>query len=232
MAHPGSVICLYEHSGLSAKPWAEAGYDVWCYDIANENEEIPCGKGTIVKRRWDAHTRDAMETIFYATTDQVLVLGFPPCDDLAVSGAKHFQDKLRRDPDVFNKAMRRVHIVRNIADWLKVPYAIENPKSRIATLWRKADYIWSPHQYAGYLPEDDVHPVYPEIIEPRDQYQKETHYWIGNGFIIPPRDPRPPLHPLANMYTKLGGNSERTKRIRNSSPRGMAQAIFEFNRKD
>ena len=42
------VVCLYEASGHSARPWAEAGHDVYCYDILHERKLIePIGKGKL-----------------------------------------------------------------------------------------------------------------------------------------------------------------------------------------
>ena len=228
------VVCLYEHSGLSARPWLEAGYNVLCFDKANQPtiDPHPSG-GSMWMIPWDAHSEGAFtDVIEFVNGDHVaMLLAFPPCDDLAVSGAKHFAAKLSRDPNFQHRAMERVFVAETLANYFNAPYAIENPVSAISTLWRKPDYVWSPNQYGGYLPVDDEHPLYPDIIEPRDQYRKATCYWIGNGFKVPPRKPLPPLQPLSNMYTKLGGSSERTKRIRNSSPRGMARAIFEANHK-
>lgn len=230
----GTVVCLYEHSGLSALPWAKAGYTVLCFDKENEPLTIAYESGGVMRSiKWDAHSDNAFAEIIDAVdqAEVVLVLAYPPCDDLAVSGAKHFEKKRQRDPNFQNRAMERVFVAKIIADHYGAPYAIENPVSVISTLWRQPDHIWSPHHYAGYLPEDDAHPLYPDVIEPRDRYRKTTCFWKGNGFIMPKAKPIYPLHSLSNMYTKLGGSSERTKRIRNSSPRGMAQAIFEANHK-
>ena len=49
------VICLFEASGLSAAPWAKAGYKVYCYDKCHtKSRVVSCGKGQLVFEPWDA----------------------------------------------------------------------------------------------------------------------------------------------------------------------------------
>jgi hypothetical protein len=125
--------------------------------------------------------------------------------------------------------MRLVYVARDIAEALGVPYAIENPVSVISTFWRKPDHIFHPFEYGGYLPEDDIHPQYPEYIVARDAYPKKTCYWTGNGFVMPPKKPVPVSPGYSKQQLLLGGKSQRTKRIRSLSPRGIAAAIYEAN---
>jgi len=158
-----------------------------------------------------------------------IVLGFPPCTDLAVSGAAHFAKKAAADARYRDKAMKLVYTVRDMAKQIGCPWVIENPVSVISSEWRKPDHIFHPWEYGGYLPKDDVHPRYPEYIEPRDAYPKKTCYWTGGGFIMPDKKPVPVEPGYSLQHLKLGGKSEKTKRIRSASPRGIAQAIFEAN---
>ena len=230
----GDVICLYDANGLSGEAWAEVGFNVWNYDFLTIwARDVPHGQGCKHFRHWDARQDAYNEHIVEFHKDRaVIVLAYPPCDDLAVSGAAHFWAKERRDPDFQRKAMRLVHTARKIAEALNVPYVIENPVSMISTFWRKPDYIFSPYEYGGYLPEDDTHPIYPEYIAPRDAYPKKTCYWVGGGFVMPKKKPVycPPGY--SKQHKKLGGKSAKTKRIRSMSPRGICRAIFEANRTD
>jgi hypothetical protein len=160
-----------------------------------------------------------------------IVLAFPPCTDLAVSGAAHFRRKAETDPQFQEKAMWLVYVARDIAEALDAPYAIENPVSVISTIWRKPDYTFHPFEYGGYLPENDTHPQYPDYIMARDAYPKKTCYWTGNGFVMPPKKPVAVAPGYSRQQRLLGGKSRRTKRIRSMSPRGVAAAIYEANQK-
>ena len=233
MAKPGTmnkhVVCLYEESGFSAEEWAVNGYDVFCYDILHTEERVEiAGTGRKIFVPWDA-TDPAQNDALYArhAGHAAIVLAFPPCTDLAVLGAAWFASKKAANPNYRAEAMALVYVAYNMAEALGCPYAIENPVSVISTQWRKPDHIFDPYEYGGYLPEDDVHPAYPEYIEPRDAYPKKTCYWIGGGFVMP--EPRPvPCPPgYSKQHRKLGGKSEKTKRIRSASPRGVAKAIYE-----
>lgn len=230
----GDVICLYDFNGMSGEAWAEAGFNVWNYDFLTvwpRNEAF--GEGSKHFRHWDARQEAYNEEIVARHKGRaVIVLAYPPCDDLAVSGSRHFWTKEQRDPDFQRKAMRLVHTARKIAEALAVPYLIENPVSMISTFWRKPDVIFDPYEYGGYLPEDDVHPLYPDYIAPRDAYPKKTCYWTGNGFVMPPKKKVKVAPGYSTQYHKLGGKSAKTKRIRSMSPRGVHRAIFEANRKD
>ena len=70
-----------------------------------------------------------------------LLIAFPPCTDLAVSGARWWQAKgdARRDAAVgFVQALWEAPVPR---------VAIENPVGRLSTLWRKPDQIVQPWMY-------------------------------------------------------------------------------------
>jgi len=226
---PSEVICLYELSGYAAAPWAEAGYKVFCYDKETSAERV---EGNIIYLPWDA--TDPAQNLALVQRHRgkaVIVLAFPPCTDLAVSGARHFRDKRRKNPSFQIEAMQLVYIARDIAKELGAPYAIENPVSMISSFWRKPDFIFDPYEFGGYLPEDDQHPKWPSYIRARDAYPKKTCYWTGGGFVLPEKK-RVPVRPGYSLQTKkLGGKSKKTKEIRSMSPRGIARAIYLANRK-
>lgn len=225
------VVCLYEESGLSADAWARAGYQVHCYDLLNDGRIEACGKGWKIFHRWDANDLIHVSGIIERHRGKtVMGMGFPPCTDLAASGAKHFYLKRYRDPLFQDKAMDLVYTARNIFIELACPWVIENPVGVVSSMWRKPDHIFNPWEYGGYLPEDDVHPFYPEYIAPRDAYPKKTCYWTGGNFIMPEPKPVPVPPGYSAQFKFLGGKSAKTKRIRSMSPRGIAQAIYEVNR--
>jgi hypothetical protein len=212
------VVSLFDESGNMVRPWADAGHECYCFDVLNRDET-----------RDGIHFRYADLRNFELPVVPDIVFGFPPCTDLAVSGACRFAGKLAKNPNVFDEAMELVYTV----PWYgrDVPWMLENPVSVISTMWRKPDYIFHPYEYGGYLPEDDVHPRWPDYIMPRDAYQKKTCIWAGNGFIMPPKDPVEPIiyNGYATQQQRLGGKSKKTKQIRSETPRGFAQAVYEAN---
>lgn len=217
---PKAILSLFDYTTETVKPWAEAGYLCYCVDIQHPAGETR--NGNIIRVGADLY-----EWTPPADVDFVFCIGFPPCTDLAVSGAKHFARKAAENPAYRDEAMALVYRVRDIAEALGVPYAIENPVSVISSEWRKPDYTFNPADYGGYIPVDEAaHPIWPELIPPRDAYHKRTCLWTGGGF----RMPRPlpvPCVPVFHGWAKLGGKSLRTKNIRSATPRGFAIALFE-----
>ena len=228
------VISLYDYTGTAVRPWAEAGYDCFCYDIQHPIEGR--ADGNIHFLNADLHDTDTLERIIFAflNDDVRMVFGWPPCTDLAVSGAKHFAKKASADPDFQIKAAHHAKSCSVVADNLSAPYVIENPVSVLSTLWRKPDHIFHPYEYGGYIPPEAAdHPVWPDYIAPRDAYSKKTCYWTGNGFIMPEKKPVQCLdYGASTQFRKLGGKSLKTKNIRSATPRGIARAIFEANHKE
>ena len=70
-----------------------------------------------------------------------LVIAFPPCTDLAVSGARWFKEK--RADGRQQKAIDFFMLFPN----LDCPYSIENPIGIMSTQWRKPDQIIQPWQF-------------------------------------------------------------------------------------
>jgi hypothetical protein len=232
------LISLYDESGNMVRPWAEAGFHCYCVDILNDDRTEQVGEGfiTFIKANmYDTKTiRDAINT------GAVIIFAFPPCTDLAVSGARHFEAKKAKNPLYREEAMALVYAARDIAETCQVPYSIENPVSVISTEWRKPNYTFHPCDFGGYLPEDDIHPRWPDYIEPRDAYEKNTCLWTGGGFIMPPKRSVEPVRLTyiakdgstitgSKQFGKLGGKSAKTKQIRSETPRGFAKAVFAAN---
>lgn len=235
----GIVLSLYDYTGEAVKPWAKAGYTCYCFDIQHKGWTIEgfgrdCG-GSIHYRKADLHdpaTFTALRDEFKGQ-DVVFGMGFPVCTDLAVSGAAHFKRKAEVDPDFQRKAAMYARWCGDLFDDLGVPYFVENPVSRLATLWRKPDYSFHPYEYGGYIPEAQAeHPKWPEYIAARDAYPKKTCLWTGGRFVMPEHKAVPVGGGYSTQHLKLGGKSMKTKNIRSATPRGFAQAVFEANKKE
>jgi hypothetical protein len=231
----GFVISLYDYTGEALKPWAAAGYTCYAYDIQHDSAEgVTVGGITYIQA--DLHDRETLSAIDHGMRDQNVVFGmaFPVCTDLAVSGAAHFKRKAEADPDFQIKASKYAVWCAEVFEELGVPYFIENPVSRLATLWRKPNYSFHPYEYGGYIPPEEMeHPKWPEYIPACDAYKKKTCLWTNEKFRMPEKRPVESEGYFGNGYSKpmmkLGGKSMKTKNIRSATPRGFAQAVFEAN---
>lgn len=224
-----TVVSLFDESGNMGRPWAEAGSSVHCFDIENTGKDVEyVGRGTITYYDLDL-SQDNNIRLIAAVLKPDIIFGFPPCTDLAVSGAMHFDKKRQKNPGFQNEAVALARQVEKLGRLTNAPWFAENPVSALATLWRKPDEYFHPYEYGGYLPEDDIHPRWPDYIAPRDHYRKKTCLWTGNGFIMPPKKCLGDPGEDSIQHRKLGGKSAKTKQIRSETPRGFAIAVKEAN---
>lgn len=225
------AIFLYDFTGLMAQPWLDAGYECWLFD--GQHEPGVKREGNLVKvGMWFHHDKihQHAEDISEMVGDGVrVVIGFPECTHLAVSGAAHFAKKRESDPEFQNKASDLAKMVELVGDAAGATWMAENPVSVLSTMWRKPNFSFHPYEYGAYLPEGDVHPTHPEYIMPRDAYPKKTCIWSGNGFVMPEKKPVECEPGFATQHLKLGGKSLKTKNIRSATPRGFAIAVYEAN---
>jgi hypothetical protein len=227
---------MFDESGLMVRPWAERGFECLCFDILNDGRveyfasggSIGFVKADLMPSPWQAEgaTNYAIEAII--AMNPLIVFGFGPCTELATCGAKHFAKKRSIDPEFQSRALSLWRTTETVGNAVGCPWFAENPRSVISTMHRPPNFKFNPSDFGGYLPEDDRHPAYPDIIPPRDAYTKETWIWHGNGFVVPPKRPVPDCGYYPG-WSNLGGKSERTKRIRSTTPRGWAQAVFFAN---
>ena len=230
------VLSLYDYTGEALVPWAEAGYHCFAFDIqhdVNGYAESFEGGGMIEYigiDLWNIDNITRLQT-WFTGHDVVFGMAFPVCTDLAVSGAAHFKRKEAENPGFQIKASNHARWCASLFEALEIPYFIENPVSRLATLWRKPNHSFHPYEYGGYIPDAEAeHPKWPDYIAPRDAYPKKTCLWTGGGFNMPERIPVEPEAGHSRQHLKLGGKSMKTKNIRSATPRGFARAVFEANR--
>lgn len=85
-----------------------------------------------------------------------MIIAFPPCTHLAVSGATYFEQK-RKD----GRQQQGIDFFMSIANAESPKIAIENPIGIMSTTWRKPDQIIQPYEYG-------------------DTEQKKTCLWLKN----------------------------------------------------
>lgn len=226
------AIFLYDFTGIMAKPWIEAGYECWLFD--GQHAAGVSRNGGLVKVGMWFHPfmviSHADEIIDMVGDGIEVVIGFPECTDMAVSGAAHFERKRKEDEFFQDKAVSLARMVELVGEKASCKWMVENPVSILSSKWRKPDFSFHPYEYGGYLPENDVHPIYPEYIKPRDAYPKKTCIWCGGGFVEPRRKPVHCIPGYSDQHKKLGGKSLKTKNIRSATPRGFSIAVFEANK--
>lgn len=191
------MISAFDFTTTMAKPWAKAGYLCYCVDMQHPRGEIR--EGNIVRVGAD------MLDWLPPRADVVFAAFFPPCTDLAVSGARWFRDK------GLGRVIRALQLFKrsvDLAELLGCPYLIENPVSTVSSYWRKPDHTFDPCDYG-------------------DPYTKKTCLWTGGGFVMPKtRRVEPTLG--SKMYS-LPPSPDRAN-LRSATPPGFAQAVFLANR--
>lgn len=221
----GSVLSLFDFTGTAVEPWRKAGYDCWIVDFRHRY-----GTRKHVKKEGVVEVGVDLRHGWFPPPELknvVFMSAFPPCTHVSVSGAKHF---LKKGPRALSSALDMFATAKELGEWLGVPYFIENPISTFSTYCGKPDYSFHPCDFGGYLPEDDKHPRYSKYFPPRDAYFKKTCLWTGGGFIMPKEKRVEPGTKDALTFSQLGGNNSReTEFVRDITPRGFSQAVFESN---
>lgn len=189
-----TILCLCDLTGALSTPWVAAGYRAILVDpqhgegVSIEGPVTRVGHIIDHPETWRVIRENAHRIAFVAT--------FPPCTDLAVSGATWFESKAAADPAFQFKAMQVVWQCHNIAETLGVPYFIENPVSRISTLWRRPDHIFHPFQFTAR--------------QAADNYTKKTCLWVGGGFVMPAPNVCPRVQLAIDLVAERTGRMPRS----------------------
>lgn len=119
------VLVACEFSGIVRDAFAKRGHDAWSCDLLpSEREGRHIQKDLGV---WDSDNFD-------------LMIAFPPCTHLAVSGARWFKGKELQQQSAIWFFLR-------LADFPIPRIAIENPIGIMSTWYRKPDQIIQPWQF-------------------------------------------------------------------------------------
>lgn len=119
------VLVACEFSGIVRDAFTARGYDAWSCDLLpseKPGEHLQRDIRMVMSEIWD------------------LMIAFPPCTHLAVSGARWFKDK---------KA-EQAQAIRFFMDLVESPIeriAIENPIGIMSSHYRKPDQIIQPWQF-------------------------------------------------------------------------------------
>jgi hypothetical protein len=137
------ILIACEESQAVTKEFRELGFEAFSCDL------LDCSGG---KPEW--HIKDSVFNVLNQNWD--LMIAFPPCTDLAVSGARHFERK-RLD----GSQDKSIQFFMDIINAPIEKIAVENPIGIMSGIYRKPDQIIQPYYFG-------------------DKAQKSTCLWLKN----------------------------------------------------
>ena len=206
---PGTVVSFCDRTGTMVRPWREAGYRAITVDLQSAATEFLPGLRHHVIADVRAVGAEAIQR--KAITPIVAVFAFPPCTNLAVSGARWFKSK---GLGGLIEGLEIVNACRELCEALDAPWMLENPVSTLATYWRKPDHVFHPWQFTGH--------------EPADNYTKKTCLWTGGDFVMPEPCAAANLGQPDNRIHFASPGDDRAD-FRSATPLGFARAVFQAN---
>lgn len=197
------VVSLCDKSGVAVKPWAEAGYTCYCVDVQHSirKERV---EGNIHYVWGDVRTWSPPA---HVAGNIAMVMAFPPCTHVAVSGARDFRTKgtalLRDSLEMFSAC-------EHAARWCGAPYFIENPVGKFSDHMDKPTHTFQPWQYG-------------------DNWTKLTCLWTGNGFVMPEPYVSERPEDVQDLIWKMPPSKDRAD-MRSLTPQGFANAVYKKNK--
>lgn len=137
------VLVVCEESQAVTKEFRKLGFEAFSCDLQECSGGYP---------EW--HFQEDLFEVIKREPKFDLIIAHPPCTHIAVSGARHFKEKIAdgRQQDAIDFFMKITQIdVKHLA--------IENPVCIMSTKWRKPDQIIQPWQFG-------------------DEFQKTTCLWL------------------------------------------------------
>ena len=204
-----TVLSLCDLTGNMTRPWVEAGYQAILVD---PQHVITRWEGRVLK--FAGTVEDALEAGLPNIGQLAAVFGFPPCTDLAGSGARWWAGKRTADFMFQARAVAVAEQCRTIGRMSGAPWFVENPVGALSRVFGKPTHTFDPCDYTAW--------------EPADNYTKRTCLWAGGGF----RMPRPQRDsslgaPDGRIHKAPPGPGR--ENFRSATPLGFARAVFHAN---
>lgn len=200
------VLLACEESQIVTKQFRLLGHEAYSNDIIETTGNYP---------EW--HIKDDVNNLL--SHDWDLIIGFPPCTYLTVSGNRWFNVERYGEKALKRIADREkaVELFMNIANSKAKHIAIENPVGYMNTHFRKPDQIIQPQQFG-------------------DPYEKRTCLWLKNLSTLKETEI---VRPEERTYFSSGKshptwyanalkyNSDERSKIRSKTFPGIAKAMSE-----
>ena len=181
-----SILVACEESQLVTTEFRKLGFETYSCDI------LPCSGD---HPAWHLQ-QDAVPLL---QKEWEMVIAFPPCTHLAVSGARWFPQKIKD-----GRQQRAIRFFMGIVNANSHKIAIENPVSIMSTVYRRPDQIIQPWMFG-----------HGEV--------KKTCLWLKNLPLLEPTDLVEGREP---RIWKMGPSATRAKE-RSKTYSGIAKAMVE-----
>jgi len=189
-----TILIACEESQAVTTEFRKLGIEAFSCDL------MPCSGG---HPEW--HLQQDVSLLLKESWD--MIVAFPPCTHLAVSGARWFKEK-RAD----GRQQQGIDFFRLFTDLSCERVVIENPVGIMSTQWRKPDQIIQPYEFG-------------------DSFSKKTCLWLKGVPKLVPTDIVDPGEfityasgrRLPKWYSEASGKNRST--LRSKTFPGIAQAM-------
>ena len=210
----GIVLSVCDLTGNATQPWEDAGHTAVLVDPQHERTGWVSPTRYVYSGTWEDFRENGWPVRLNGLSNVVMAFGFPPCTDLAASGARWWKDKAAKDPNFQTDAAAFAVGLAWEFERIGCPWVIENPVGRLSTLWRKPDHYWHPWQFTAHCADDN--------------YTKKTGSWVGGGYVPPALAVDTSLGDPDNRIHFAAPGPERAN-FRSATPKGWAMAVFLSN---
>ena len=191
------ILIACEFSGTVRDAFAKLGHDAWSCDL--EPSETP----------GQHYQGDVMDII---ADGWDLMIAHPPCTHLAVSGARHFEQK-RKD----GRQQQGIDFFMQIINAPIARMAVENPVGIMSTMYRKPDQIIQPWEYGHEATKSTC------LWLKGLPLLKPTNIVSKGEFVTFPSGKR-----MSKWYADSSKNSPKQReKVRNKTFQGIADAMAE-----
>ena len=129
-----NILIACEMSGIVRDSFAALCHNAWSCDL-------------LPSERPGNHFQEDIESVLHMTTTHWdLMIAFPPCTDLAVSGSRWFKEKIKD-----GRQQRAIDFFMLFINNDCPKIAIENPVGIMSSIYRKPDQIINPWQFGDSL---------------------------------------------------------------------------------
>lgn len=199
------VLLACEESQTALKRFLEKGFNAYSCDI------LPCSG-----EYSDRHIQSDVTKILKRDWD--IVIAFPPCTYLTVTGNKWFKPEFKeRFPTRGEDRLRAIEFFKMFAELSHVKHiAIENPVGIMSTVYRKPDQYIQPYMFG-------------------DPHSKKTGLWLKNlPKLVPTNIVEPMFHTQKDgrrdpiwHYESMKLPPEERSKVRSKTFEGIAIAMAE-----
>lgn len=177
----GKILIACEESQAVTKEMRVLGVEAYSCDLE------PCSGG---HPEW--HIQGDVTPLLEQEWD--MIIAFPPCTHLAVSGAAWFEQK-RKD----GRQQQGIDFFMLFANAKCQRIAIENPVGIMSSIWRKPDQIIQPFEYGEPFSKKTClwlkgipHLVPTNVVEKGEQVKyssgRSMPKWYADAYKLPPKE--------------------------------------------